>query len=191
MVKNSQTSWIKPGLGPKNSTKDAGPLVSQVERERTQAECFNNSTNTFALAKPSSPLSCQIMRVFGSPGPQTNQEKEAKICRRRLKKGKESYGVSGLAMVTVWHNRGGTERGNWSKTKKVFSPRYRTEVELVTDSYCVYAKSVLTIVVFKCWKAESIVKTFWTKLFFRNAFSIYGYLFLTAIYFENTPFWRG
>ena len=90
----------KPGLGPKNSTKDAGPLVSQVERERTQAECFNNSTNTFALAKPSSPHLSDY-ESFRSSGPQTNQEKEAKICRRRLKKGKESYGVSGLAMVTV------------------------------------------------------------------------------------------
>ena len=150
MVENSQTSWKKPGLGPKNSTKDAGPLVSQVERERTQAECFNNSTNTFALAKPSSLFSCQIMRVFGSPGPRTNQEKEAKIYRRRLKKGKESYGVSGLAMVTVWHNRGEPNEGIGRQQKKVFSPRYRTEVELVTDSYCVYAKSVLTIVIFKC-----------------------------------------
>ena len=120
MVKNSQTSWIKLGLGPKNSTKDAGPLVSQVEREGTQAECFNNSTNTFALAKPSSLLICQIMRVFGSPGPRTNQEKEAKICRRRLKKGKESYGVSGLAMVTVWHNRGGNQTRELDENKKGF-----------------------------------------------------------------------
>ena len=60
------------------------------------------------------------MRVFGSPGPQTNQEKEAKICRRTLKKGKESYRVSGLAMVTVWHNRGGNRTRELVENKKGF-----------------------------------------------------------------------